>query len=99
MTDSCCARSVRAIAATLMDGGVGWVGAGPLPHPATQYDYPMGGRVGEWVDAAFESGSQRRWRTSLIPIDSPASAIASLTIRTSTRATRSSCRKDRKSVV
>src|SRR3546814_6076001 len=22
-------------------------GAGPLPHPATQCDYPMGGRVGE----------------------------------------------------
>src|SRR3546814_15187392 len=41
ITDSCCARSVRAIAATLIDGGVGWVGAGPLPHQATQYDYRM----------------------------------------------------------
>jgi hypothetical protein len=26
---------------------------GPLPHPATQRQYSMGGRVGEWAGAAF----------------------------------------------
>jgi hypothetical protein len=27
-------------------------GTGPLPHPATQPSYPMGGRVGERAGAA-----------------------------------------------
>ncbi len=26
-------------------------GTGPLPHPATQCDYPMGGRVGKRAEA------------------------------------------------
>ena len=27
-------------------------GTSPLPHPATQPGYPMGGRVGEWAGTA-----------------------------------------------
>src|SRR3546814_3596961 len=29
-------------------------GPGPQRHPATQCDYPMGGRVGEWAGAASQ---------------------------------------------
>ena len=41
---------------------------------------------------ARDPGCQRRLRTKVIPIDSPASAIASLTILTLTRSTRGSVR-------
>src|SRR3546814_10475137 len=34
-------------------------GTGPLPHPATQCDYPMGGRVGERAGAASEIALSR----------------------------------------
>ena len=45
--------------------------------------------------ARADPGCQRRWRTRVIPIDSPASAIASLTILTSTRSTRAVLQEQR----
>src|SRR3546814_5928594 len=38
------------------------IGTGPLPHPTTQRQYPMGGRVGERAGAEFRirgSGGER----------------------------------------
>jgi len=34
-------------------------GAGPLPHPATQSGYAVGGRVGERADTALQQDTQR----------------------------------------
>src|SRR3546814_16063030 len=39
-------------------------GTSPLPHPATQCDYPMGGRVGERAGAASEIALSRLDRKS-----------------------------------
>src|SRR3546814_8691333 len=44
-------------------------GTGPLPHPATQCDYPMGGRVGERAGAASEIALPRFLKRTL---DQPA---------------------------
>src|SRR3546814_859784 len=41
--------------------------AGLHPHPATQRQYPMGGRVGEWAGAAPDSASLNPTLTQLHP--------------------------------